>query len=421
MTQTQSAAPLNAGQSSPYRWVVLFVATAIQTGTSFVSQAVAALMPFLVSQLHLSNAQVALSVGAVNFGMALTSIPFGQWVDRFGEKVILVAGSVLTGMSVLAASFTRGFWWLLVCLLFTGVCAASSTPAGSKAIMTWFPYSMRALAISIRQTGVAAGGFLAALILPAIATRSDWRHGFVTASVSAMAVSLACGFAYRERASRRERADGWRPNRQLRLLLRSRSLWLASAGTTAYLGAQFVILGYSQLFLHEQVQMSVYWTSVVLALVLFMGIVGRVIWGMVSDRLFAGARKPVMLLIGGIAAAECLLMLCVRAHTPGWLIAVLFACFGFSATGWNGVWVTWISELAGREQAGTAVGLGMTVLQVGSLLYPLLFGALIDHFHSYSVSWVVLFAIVCLGALTLWRVPDRPADRAAAPADGRAV
>ncbi|WAH37718.1 MFS transporter [Alicyclobacillus dauci] len=410
-TQIQASNSASLPRPSAYRWVVLSVTTISQTGTSFISQGVAAVIPFLVLQLKLNNTQVALTVSAVNIGMALTAILFGQLVDRVGEKKVLVGGGVMTGFSVFAASLANSFALLLGLLLITGLWAASSTPAGSKAIMSWFPYSMRAFAIGIRQTGVAGGGFLAALILPAIASRYNWRDAFMTASIAAVAVSFVCWFVYREDTTReRKQPKGDDPPRKhsnIHSLFRNRSLWYISVGTTAYMGAQFVLLGYTQLFLHDNVNISIHWSAFVLALTLLAGVFGRVLWGIISDRFFSGARKPVMLLIGVIMAIASLAMLLVHRGLPVWLVTVLFCCFGFSAIGWNGVWVTFVSELVGKEQSGTAVGLGMTVLQMGVLGFPLLFGSLIDRFHSYNVSWVVLFAIVCLGILTISRVREK--------------
>lgn len=401
-----------------YKWVVLIVTTATQTGISFIAMGIGALVPFLEQQLKLTNAQVGLTVSAVNVGMALTAMLFGQLVDRFGEKRVLVTGGIMSGLSVIATSFSSSFGILLLLLVFTGLWAASSTPAGSKAIMTWFPFSMRGFAIGFRQMGVAGGGALAALILPIIALHSNWRHALVVAGVSAVVISTIVWFVYREDAGVPQmpgNAKAPQPQSQqaskVKDILRNKSLWYASAGATAFVGAQFIVIGYTQLFLHVQAHVSLHWTAYFLVIAQLCGVAGRVLWGVISDRMFKGARKPVMLVIGAIMAAICLIMLTIGPGTPLWLAGVLFAGFGFSAIGWNGIWVTLISELVGKDQAGTAVGVGMTVLQMGVLVFPLLFGSLIDHFHSYSVSWIALFFIVLMGSVLIYLVKEKSSYR----------
>jgi sugar phosphate permease len=409
---THSSAHIKPHQPGLYKWIVLAVTTLCQTGISFISLGVSAVIPFIAKQFLLNNMQVAFIIGAVNVGMALTSMVFGQMVDYFGEKRVLVVGGIMTGLSVLTASFSTSFGLLLTLLLLTGLWAASSTPAGSKAIMTWFPYTIRGFAISIRQTGTVIGGFLSAIILPLISVWYNWHIALVFTSVMAITVSLTCWFVYHEEDDDLPRD---RKNRHLtnifsgiKVLLQNKSLWLASVAATTFIGAQFILLGYTQLFLQEQAHISLRWTAYFLAIVQLAGAVGRIIWGMISDRLFVGARKPVMIIIGIFMALSCLSMLLINTHTPIWLIGLLFTCFGFTAVGWNGVWVTQVSELSGKAHAGTAVGISMTVLQMGVLVFPFLFGGFIDWFHTYTASWLVLFAIICFGIWMHARVRETP-------------
>ncbi len=397
---THSSAQISPRQSGFYKWIVLTVMTLCQTGISFISLGVSAVIPFIAKQFSLNNMQVALIIGAVNVGMAITAMIFGQLVDYFGEKKVLVGGGIMAGLTVLAASFSESFGLLLTLLLLTGLWAASSTPAGSKAIMTWFPYTMRGFAISIRQTGTVIGGFLSAIILPLVSVWYSWHVAFIVASVAAVTVSVVCFAVYREEVEESPREKTLLLANVLsgiKVLLQNRSLWYASIAATTFMGAQFILLGYTQLFLQEQADISLRYTAYFLAAVQLAGAVGRIIWGAISDRLFAGTRKPVMLIIGGLMAVSCLSMLIIGTHTPVWLIGLLFVCFGFTAAGWNGVWATQVSELSGKANAGTTVGMSMTVLQVGVITYPFLFGGLIDWFHNYNVSWIILFVIICFG------------------------
>ncbi|HBC93163.1 MAG TPA: MFS transporter, partial [Pelotomaculum sp.] len=123
----------------PYYWVILFVATGSQVTISFVNQGIATLAPFFVRDLGLNMTQVGFLCGAVNIGMAFTLLLVGVLVDRFGEKVVLIAGGILTGLTMLAASRANSFAALAVLLLIAGFWVASATPAGSKGIMSWFP------------------------------------------------------------------------------------------------------------------------------------------------------------------------------------------------------------------------------------------------------------------------------------------
>jgi len=355
----------------------------------------------------MSKAQVGLAVGAINLGIAFTAILFGKLTDLFGEKKILVTGGVMAGLSIMIASQSPSFGVLLGLLLLTGLWSASSTPAGSKAIMTWFPYSMRGFAIGVRQTGVASGGFLAALILPVVAIHSNWRWSLIFAGAISIVTALVCMLLYRESKQPSPDAPIKHPKpAKIKTMLRNKSILWASIGATAFVGAQFIIIGYIQLFLQSRLSLPVAITAYFLAIAQLSGVAGRILWGVISDRYWAGARKPVMMIIGMIIALMSLSMLLIRPGVPLWLVAVDIAVFGFSAIGWNGIWIALLSELVDKDHSGTAVGMGMTVLQIGVLIFPFLFGWLIDWFGSYAVSWIGLFILMCLSLLIISRVRE---------------
>src|SRR4029077_3568565 len=86
------------------------------------------------------------------------------------------------------------------------------------------------------------------------------------------------------------------------------------------------------------------------------GTIGRVIFGMLSDRLFGGRRR-IVLALAGLVSIACALGLSTTAPGSGpALLVPLALCIGFFGVGWNGVQHTLMAELAGPRAAGTAGG-----------------------------------------------------------------
>jgi|SRR5680860_112703 len=391
-----------------YRWVILSVTTFTQSTIALISQGIGTLAPFLVVGLGLSKTQVGFAGGAVNVGMILTALLAGRAVDTWGEKKVLVVGGLATGGAILLTSFSNSFPILIAMLMFTGLWAATSTPAGSKAIMTWFPFSQRALALGIRQTGVPLGGMVAALIIPPIAIQYGWQIAMATMSVGAILGAAVCQVAYRDHpvevgSAKIKKGGQWTH------LLRNKNIWLIGLTGMTFVSAQYIIITYLVLYLHDKAGHSVAVASLFLALVHFGGMVGRIFWGYVSDTFFLGKRKPVLGLIGIIAAGMALVMLLLTQTTPLWLVGLITWVFGFTAVGWNGIYITMLSEIAGRDQAGTAVGMGVTLLQVGVLAFPPAFGLLVDLSGSYEMSWIGLSLLMGLGVLILLLVKEKEA------------
>jgi len=163
--------------------VILALNTGVQVAHACVTTAVGVLAPFLVADLGLTKAMVGLAGGAVNFGMAFTALLAGWLADKKGERAVLFAGSIITGIAIIVTSRADSSFTLLTMLILTGAGASSPTPAGSKAIQRWFPTTKLGFALGVRQTGIPLGGFIGALLLPVVAAEWGWRMAMVTAGI----------------------------------------------------------------------------------------------------------------------------------------------------------------------------------------------------------------------------------------------
>lgn len=399
---------LNRSKGIPYYWIILVVATCSQMSVSFVPLGISALAPFFVIDLGVNKTQVGFLGGAVNVGMAFTSLLVGVLVDRLGEKRVLVAGGLLTGLTVLVASRVGSFSILLMLLVLTGFWAASATPAGSKGIMYWFPSSWIGFALGFRQTGLPLGGALSALVLPALAVRYGWQGALLCAGGVAIFGALLVFIFYRENRQVKRR-EGQHSDFKLQLkgLVCYPDLWLISGAALILAGTQFTVVSYIELFYHEGLKQTIRFASYMLALTQLAGMGGRIFWGVLSDRYFNGVRKYPFLLVILLIAAMCIIMSFLRPGLSWWLLVIISWSLGFTAIGWNGLFIAMISELAGSELAGTALGISLTVTQFGVLLIPPLFGFIVDHTGLYRGGWTTLLAFLLLSLFLISRVNEK--------------
>jgi MFS family permease len=137
------------------------------------------------------------------------------------------------------------------------------------------------------------------------------------------------------------------------------------------------------------------------------GALGRVAFGMLSDRVFGGGRRA-PLAIAGCTSALCSVAIAFTGPgTPGPWLAVLALVFGFAGIGWNGVQHTLMAELAGPGGATTAVGLGLAVSSAGVMLGPPVFGWLVQTAGGYRGPWIGLAATMAVGLVVLGLVRER--------------
>jgi MFS family permease len=367
------------------------------------------LAPFYQHDLQLTRTEVGLFFSAFYLGMACLSYPAGRLADRLGVGRTTLGGHLSLGFFSIVAACAASFGWGLVCFLFAGLGYSFLNPASTKGVMAWFPSEERATAMGIKQTGVPAGGVVAALVAPSLVLRIGWRGALATLG----AVNLLFGIIFlawwqeapRKRApehggSRSQRSDGSD--------FHLKRLYAISFGTAVLLTAQMSLLTYLPLYLKETIGLSPYWSSQALALTQAGGMTGRVGWGMISDWIFGGRRKDVLVAIGIGSVALLWLLGLVPSGIPSVLLLVLIFLAGLCMIGYQGVSYALIGELAGTARTGSALGIVITVNSLGAILGTPLFGYIVDRTGSYPIAWAALGAAVLIGVLGMRLLLEEP-------------
>jgi MFS family permease len=365
--------------------------TVLQVGISLLQATPAAVGPVLIHDLGISRAELGLLSSAIWGGMLLGSLPSGLLVDRYGERFVVSAGVVAMALLIVWASFSNSFALIFGLFLLSAVGAATASPGGTRAIAQSVPRHRLGVGLGVRQTGVMAGGLLASLLLPVIAVSAGWGAAFRVGAAFCLVTVALFGLIYREPS----RTSAARRPFRLRSLLRNRVFLATSAYGFVLMGALGATIAYLPLWLHEQVGLSVVVAAQLLAVMQFGGLVGRLAWGWLSDRI--GRRGPVMLACGVLAILSCAAAIPAGRATPGPLLIALAFLLGLSTLGWNALSIAVISESVPLESAGTALGANLSITFTAMFVVSPLFGLIADWTGSYRVSWIALTAWVCLG------------------------
>lgn len=400
-----SPAPVTPSRFVTHRWRILIAALTVQVTISIVTQGFPALVPFARFDLHLSRAAAGLFATIQNLGTMIALLPAGWAVDVLGERRVLVAGGIATGALTIAASFAPSFALLLPILIVIGFAGATPTPAGSSAIIGAFTSRNRGLVMSIRQTGIPIGGAVAALLLPFVASLSGWRHALVVAGALAIGGAIAGAVLLRGRDDV-ARAPSTSIGQSYRGVATRDATYVGIAAIFLTLG-QFVLVSYIALYLIEDWHLSVALGSLFLVAANVGGAAGRMLWGTVSDHVFGGVRRTPLIVVSLVAAAGFVALAALPNTTPAVLAVLLVLVLGATVIGWNGVYITLLSEIAPPEMRGRSVAYGMTLSQVGIFGGPVAFGLLVDVTRSYQLGWCAVAATLLLAALLMAQVRER--------------
>jgi sugar phosphate permease len=396
----------------PHRWRVLAVATVQQAGLTFVRFGLPALAPFIRTDLQLSLAETGVVLGAFDLGALLAFYLTGVATDRAGERRVMAAGAALTGLLAALGSLAPSAWLLAAALALAGAGFPSSQVAGSHAVMEAFPARERGVAMGVRQAGLPVGGLLAAAVLPWLAAVWSWRAGLVAAAAGCALGGAVTYVGLRPADSGRASAGdhvgavpphAWAAPRQF---VRSPALVLTTLTACLLAAGQFGLTGYLPLYFVDTFGWRPQAAARLLLFVHLGGIAGRMAWGWVSDRWFRAERPRPMALVACCAAATVVALgLLARQEAVSPVPAALLASLaGFTLLGWNGLYLTLISELAPGASA-VMVGLSLTVLYVFTMLAPPVFGWTVERTGGhYGVAWAGVVAAQLGAAVTVLAV-----------------
>ena len=376
---------------------------------SLIAQGLPALYPFIQSEFGLSRAQVGLitSSYAIGFG---TSVALAGWLtDYFGVKRIII--SSLLGLIAFTLVFPLAYSFpvILALMAVIAIMAAPLHPAGTRAILGWFPGRIRALAMGLKQTGVPVAGALTAVVLPTIAVVIGWRMAAATTALFVLVIAIVFMLLYRDTPRGRETVRKFNFT-TLQTILRNRPLMTSIIWGSTISGVRYVVLTYLMLFLIDELGHSAIMAGGMLAIAQISSSISRVLWGAATDFVFHRRRIPALAIIGFLTVIWMLSASLLSPKVPVTIIYLIAIVIGISILSYPGVLTTLIGEQAEARQVGVTVGLSSMLNHVAQIAMPPLFGYLVDISSSYSLAWRVTatVALVCtLALLAFGREPQR--------------
>ena len=384
-----------------YCWVILGILFFSQVVLSLGAYAWGPLGPYIKESLSLTSVQFGSLTSTLYLTSVMVSIPAGMSVDRWGVKPTLLLCMMLMGISMISASFCGSYLPLIILLAFAGASYGMINPLASKGLTLWFDVNFRATAFGIRQMGVTAGGAIAGVLLIYLAQLRSWNLAVLVIGLLAILIAVATFFFYKELPDKDSDVSVSAKKTQKKVslvdLLKNRNLILVCLLMSLLCLGQSSIGAFLVLYLKEHLGFPALLAGTFLTITMILGGLGRVVWGIVSDRAFNGRRLPVMRIICVLATISSLSACLWTQDIPKYLFAIIVALFGLSYLGFQGVAVVLMVEACDPELAGRATGFGVTIAWVGMVLGPVIYGAILTF--GYPVSWLFVTITSVVGLL----------------------
>ena len=385
-------------------WKMLVWLFVIQLVIAFVGRSIAPLGLVIGEDLNLTKAQIGMFPAALFLGQAIISIPSGLLTDRIGSRYMMLLITLVLGTTFLIMSVTSSFILLLLFIVFAGFAYGSSHPTTNRGVVYWFPQRMRGTAMGLKQMGVTVGSASAAIILLPIANNNGWQVAVLCAAVSLLVVGLFVFFVYKEpkdnKLDNNQTKDKISMNSIFRLF-KHRVLVLITISAMLLSGSQMILNTFIILFAYERIGLTLILAGTLLVIAEIGGSLGRICWGMISDRIFKGKRIIVLFLISLIVASVTIIIAFLPEGTPYYALAVIVFIFGIGSSGFNGIWMNATTEIVVPSQAGVATGFSITFSSLGAVLFPPIFGSVIDATGTYTSGWLFVTVLMAISMVSL--------------------
>jgi MFS family permease len=393
----------------------LLITLLIQAFSALALMAVPVLVPALIPIEPGPPRLTAAGIGGyllfAYLGAVIGSLSAGSLVDRWGAIRTSQGALLLSALGLVLAAVAPAA--LPMAALLIGLGYGPITPASSHLLIRTTPAPRLNLVFSIKQTGVPLGVALSGFCIPPLTT-TGWLWTLIVLALACMAVAAAAQPIQRalDAETATEHPGGAVPVLSLKLLLsrlvKPLAVIFGHKTLRALAGVSFVLSGiqislssYLVSYLTTEMALTAVVAGSVLGLSQMGGVMGRIVWGFLSDHLIAPLRMlGTLALVIAFASGATAALAQWHIVPPGVLLAALMFVFGASASGWNGVYLAEVARQAPPGSAGMATSGTLACTFLGVILGAPLFGLIAASSAGFSAAFGMQ-ALLALGVAVL--------------------
>ena len=392
-----------------YGWVIVGVGIVVSCiGVGSMMSLTVFLQP-VSAEMGWSRAGISAASMLSFLCMGLSSLAWGAASDRFGTRVVVLAGACCSGWaSVLRAGRSSCGSSRRCSASWSASPRAAPIHRSSRRPRTGSPD--RSLAVALVSVGLGIGAVTVAPLATWIIVEHGWRTAMLVLGGVAWAVVIPVALLLRRPPAQPEHAQlaaGGGAALSVAQALRTPQ-FIAIALTyfaccAAHSGPIFHMVSYALVCGVAPLAATTVFSAAGLG-----GLAGRIGFALIADRVGA---KPV--LVVGLAVQALAILLYTVAHDLPSLYA-LSALFGFAYGGVMPLYAILIRQYFGARIMGATFGAAVLTSTLGMAIGPLVGGWIFDSFGAYHWLYVGSFA-VGLGAVAIaltFRPPRLPSSAA---------
>ena len=331
----------------------------------------------------------------MNFCMLVSMLALGPLIDKFGKRLPLVVGTLLVGSALFFIGRAYSYRELLFAVLLLGA-GGGALNGGTNVLIADLHAKPQQKAAALNLLGVFFG--FGAMLLPffvgsLVATLGLEKILYLTVAITVAPAILFLLLAFPEP----KQQQGFRFSEAARVISNPMVLLL---GFVLFFqsGNEFIIGGYTSLYLTGEMKLPFNDASYLLAGYWASIMVGRI----VCSKLLVKLSSYKLVMLSSVGSVAGIVLLLLATSTIVTIIAILLIGFGFAS-----IFPSTLGVAGSKceEYSGTAFGILFAIALTGGMILPWAVGQIADGYglRLALVIPLVNLTMILLLQVVLWR------------------
>lgn len=382
----------------------------------------------IVEEGVFSETELGIIGSVLFFTYAIGKFTNGFLADRSNINRFMSTGLLVTALVNLCLGFVNSFILFAVLWGISGWFQSMGAASCVVGLSRWFDDKERGSFYGFWSASHNIGEALTFIIVASVVSAWGWRYGFWGAGMVGIVGALVVWQFFHDNPQSKglppvnqpkekkvmtetEAADYNKAQKQVLLMP---AIWILALSSAFMYISRYAVNSWGVFYLEAQKGYSTLDASFIISINSVCGIVGTVLSGFVSDKLFGGKRNAPALIFGLLnVVALCLFLLVPGTHL--WIDALAMVLFGLSI----GVLLCFLGglmavDIAPRNASGAALGVVGIASYVGAGVQDVMSGVLIEghksvvngvevyDFTAINWFWIGAAVLSVLCALMVW-------------------
>ncbi len=379
----------------------------------------------LVKEGILSETELGIVGSALFFSYAAGKFVNGFLADRVNIRLFMSFGLLLSALMCIALGFKASFVVFIILWAFNGWFQSMGAPPSVIGITRWFSGKERGSFYGFWSTSHNIGESITFIVISFVVTSAGWQWGFWGAGMFGIIGAVIIfsflhdrpeskGIFFFKEQQTVQKNEVSVAKYQL-AVLKNPAIWILALSSSFMYISRYAINSWGVFYLENAKGFSIVEASSIISISSVCGIIGTVLSGFLSDKLFKGSRNVPALLFGILNTLAIALFVSV-SKDYAWLFALSMVVFGISIGGLvcflGGLMAV---DLAPKQATGAALGVVGVASYIGAGLQDIISGKLIADgktvignnisydFTLISIFWIGSALLSMLLCLLIWK------------------